>query len=74
MLTPLLSETSEITTVRAAIRTIAGYQLQMSRLTYPYRPTAARAVKAPASPTGFGVQLEIWIRHVIAALQIRLWR
>jgi hypothetical protein len=44
---PLLSETSEVTTVRAAIRTIAGYQLQMSRLTYPYRPTAARAVAQP---------------------------
>jgi hypothetical protein len=36
----------------------------MSRLTYPHRPTAARAVKAPAAPTGFRVQLEIWIRHL----------
>jgi hypothetical protein len=26
-----------------------------------------------ASPTGFGVQLEIWIRHVIAARQIGIW-
>ena len=26
-----------------------------------------------ASHTGFGVQLEIWIRHVIAARLIRLW-
>jgi hypothetical protein len=48
-------------------------QLQMSRLTYPHRPTAARAVKAPASHTGFRVQLEIWIRHVIAARLIGLW-
>jgi hypothetical protein len=42
-------------------------------LTYPHRPTAARAVKAPASHTGFRVQQEIWIRHVIAARQIGLW-
>jgi hypothetical protein len=26
-----------------------------------------------ASPIGFGLQLEIWIRHVIAARQIGLW-
>jgi hypothetical protein len=51
----------------------AGDQLQMSRLTYPHRPSAARAVKAPASHTGFCVQLEIWIRHLIAARLIGLW-
>jgi hypothetical protein len=38
-LTQFLWETPEVTTAA-----MAGYQLLMSRLTYPYRPTAARAV------------------------------
>jgi hypothetical protein len=46
VLTQFLWETPEVTTAAIAV-----YQLQMSRLTYPYRPTAAWARTAP---TGFG--------------------
>jgi hypothetical protein len=64
ILTQFLWETPEVTTAAIAVRHLADE---------PSDPPLRCCRTTSAAPTGFRVQLEIWIRHVIAARLIGLW-